>query len=666
MSDRPAPPSCSWRTARPRTRDEILPYYTDIRRGRPPTDEQLADLVARYEAIGGTSSPLAAAHRGPARRTAGGARRSGARRSTTWCLGLKHADADDRGGRRRDRGRASAASSGWCSHRTSRLLDRPVHRPGPAAAEPHGIGVAGIDSWAVEPAFVEFLAADSPPGSRDAATPRCCSPRTRCRSASSTAGTRTPPSCGRPPRPSPRRSGCAEWSQWAIAWQSAGRTPEPWLGPDILQVIDELGRQRARRRRGVVVCACGFVADHLEVLYDLDIEAAARAASHGLGFDRTACVNDDPAVMAALAAAGDRRPLRIRADRRRDAPGRRGRRRHRRPRPRPRVLAGARRARRSRHGVRGAGPPGRQDPHVALRRARPRRRGTRRVPRPCARGRPRSPAGSGSATSSVARPGSAAVWWHGLHRIPQGLLLGVPTDVMELARIEAASAGRARSAPATEVLPRTDARRRLDRRVRPGPVRRRGARTSRRSARRQHLRRGHRPVQPRRGPADRRSRRQAPQRADRPAGSAARPPPQRRAGVLRTGGWPRRAGRPRGAVRQHGGAVRPHRRAGGTTLEADGAGWRRRRRARSTPSCSPARRAAARLLRDAAPEAAPACAASTRRRRDGHRGGPRRRWPERLHGAQRLSGAQARCSTWSRRPRSGRRSGPTGGRRRRA
>ena len=52
---------------------------------------------------------------------------------------------------------------------------------------------------------------------------------------------------------------------------------------------------------GVLVCACGFVADHLEVLYDLDIEARGRADGRGLAFARTACVNDDPAVMAALA-----------------------------------------------------------------------------------------------------------------------------------------------------------------------------------------------------------------------------------------------------------------------------------------------------------------------------------------------------------------------------
>jgi ferrochelatase len=51
----------------------------------------------------------------------------------------------------------------------------------------------------------------------------------------------------------------------------------------------------------VVVSAVGFVADHLEVLYDLDVEAAGRAARHGIRFDRTACVNDDPTVIAALA-----------------------------------------------------------------------------------------------------------------------------------------------------------------------------------------------------------------------------------------------------------------------------------------------------------------------------------------------------------------------------
>ena len=97
--------------------------------------------------------------------------------------------------------------------------------------------------------------------------------------------------------------GLTRWSQWSIAWQSAGRTPEPWIGPDILEVLDSFGAQRGTDEPidGVLVSACGFVADHLEVLYDLDIEAAAHAEKMGLAFARTACVNDDAAVMAALA-----------------------------------------------------------------------------------------------------------------------------------------------------------------------------------------------------------------------------------------------------------------------------------------------------------------------------------------------------------------------------
>jgi ferrochelatase len=87
--------------------------------------------------------------------------------------------------------------------------------------------------------------------------------------------------------------------RWSVAWQSAGRTPEPWIGPDILTVIDDLAESG---RDGVLVCPCGFVADHLEVLYDLDIEARRQAEARGLVFERTASMNADPAVLGALAA----------------------------------------------------------------------------------------------------------------------------------------------------------------------------------------------------------------------------------------------------------------------------------------------------------------------------------------------------------------------------
>ena len=294
----------------PRSRDDILAYYTDIRRGRPPTAQQLADLVARYEAIApaGTDilSPLAA-------RTE--AQRVGLQAALDHLdpggyhvtLGLKHAaptveDAVDSlavAGFRRIVGLVLAP------HHSSYSIGQYLGRVR-AAAEPHGIEVTGIDSWATDEAFVAFLSADL--AARLATMPNTIEPdRVKVLFTAHSlpqriidAGDPYPDELRATAEAVAARVGLREWSQWAIAWQSAGRTPEPWLGPDILQVIDDLAA--SEQAEGVVVCACGFVADHLEVLYDLDIEAAARARHHGLAFARTACVNDDPSVMAALAA----------------------------------------------------------------------------------------------------------------------------------------------------------------------------------------------------------------------------------------------------------------------------------------------------------------------------------------------------------------------------
>jgi protoporphyrin/coproporphyrin ferrochelatase len=82
------------------------------------------------------------------------------------------------------------------------------------------------------------------------------------------------------------------------AWQSAGRTPDPWWGPPIEEVLRGLG---AAGRRAVVVCSAGFVADHLEILYDLDIEAKAIAEEAGMVFRRTEMPNDDPAFISLVA-----------------------------------------------------------------------------------------------------------------------------------------------------------------------------------------------------------------------------------------------------------------------------------------------------------------------------------------------------------------------------
>jgi protoporphyrin/coproporphyrin ferrochelatase len=91
------------------------------------------------------------------------------------------------------------------------------------------------------------------------------------------------------------RAGVVDWS---FAFQSASPTGEPWLGPDILEELDELHRRGVRK---VLVAPVGFVSDHLEILWDLDVEARERAASLGLELDRIESLNDDPAFIRALA-----------------------------------------------------------------------------------------------------------------------------------------------------------------------------------------------------------------------------------------------------------------------------------------------------------------------------------------------------------------------------
>ncbi len=87
-------------------------------------------------------------------------------------------------------------------------------------------------------------------------------------------------------------------SDWSFSYQSESDTGEPWLQPDILDHLDEL---RARGVEHVLVCPVGFVSDHLEIRWDLDTEAAARAAELGLRFERIEMPNADPAFVRVLA-----------------------------------------------------------------------------------------------------------------------------------------------------------------------------------------------------------------------------------------------------------------------------------------------------------------------------------------------------------------------------
>ena len=287
----------------PRSKEEILPYYTDIRRGRPPTDEQLQDLTNRYEAIGGLS-PLKQLTED--QRDALQSELDSISPNTFQVfLGLKHASpfieetVTEVVGLGYKKIVGLVLAPHYSSYSIGQYMDRVR-----AVAEPAGVAVSGIDSWAREEAFIDFLANDM--REKLASLPE----RTKVLFTAHSLPQRIID--GGDPYPEELRAtaelvaekvGLTRWSDWSIAWQSAGRTPEPWIGPDILEVIDSFVAQSASGEPidGVLVSACGFVADHLEVLFDLDIEAAKHAESHGIAFARTACVNANPSVMAALA-----------------------------------------------------------------------------------------------------------------------------------------------------------------------------------------------------------------------------------------------------------------------------------------------------------------------------------------------------------------------------
>ncbi len=282
----------------PRTPDDVEAYYTHIRRGRPPTEELLAELKGRYDAIGGIS-PLAALTE--AQRSALAAALE-QRQPGGWvvALGQKHAAPfiED--------GIAELAAAGvrdvvglvLAPHYSGFSVGQYQQRAEDAASE-HGLTLHRIDQWHTEPAYVAFLAS----AVRDA---RATLPERH--KVLFTAHSLPERVLADDPYPDLLREsaalvadevGLSPWPEWALAWQSAGRTPEPWRGPDVLEVIRDLAATGATD--GVLVCAQGFTADHLEVLYDLDIEAAGLAGELGLAFARTRSLNADPDVMGALA-----------------------------------------------------------------------------------------------------------------------------------------------------------------------------------------------------------------------------------------------------------------------------------------------------------------------------------------------------------------------------
>ncbi len=283
----------------PRDREDVAAYYTDVRRGRPPTPELLAELVARYDAIGGTF-PMRAHTEAQCRGIAEALERLAPGRYLVR-LGQKHARPTV------EEGVADLHAAGvrgvvglvMAPHFSGASIGQYAARAAAAGArlEPP-LPVRTVESWHTLPAYVDFLATSVAHSQRslgDLGPAEVVFTAHALPLRAVEGGDPYPDELRQTAGAVAARTGSDCWS---VAWQSAGRTPEPWTGPDVLDVLRE---RSAAGARAVVVCPCGFTADHLEVAYDLDIEARRVAESLGLAFRRTASVNADPAVMSGLA-----------------------------------------------------------------------------------------------------------------------------------------------------------------------------------------------------------------------------------------------------------------------------------------------------------------------------------------------------------------------------
>ncbi len=277
----------------PASLEEVESYYTHIRGGRPPSAELLAELVERYRAIGGRSPLPEITRRQAAALEAALAARGCA---VQVCVGMRHAPPfiGDVVREMAATGIRRAVGLALAPHYSRLSVGAYVEAA--EQARPPGLALTFIPSWGDHPGFLAAVAARL----RAAAQRFTAAPYVVFTAHSLPERIRIwddpyPEEVSRSAAGAARLAGLR---RWAVAYQSAGRTPEPWLGPDL---VSTLGRLRTEGEREILICPIGFVADHLEVLYDIDVEAQEVAARLGLRLERTAMPNDSPDFIAALA-----------------------------------------------------------------------------------------------------------------------------------------------------------------------------------------------------------------------------------------------------------------------------------------------------------------------------------------------------------------------------
>jgi protoporphyrin/coproporphyrin ferrochelatase len=281
----------------PNGADDLPSYLADVLHGHPPSPAMVAEYVRRYEQIGGSpQNRILASLREKLERRLG---RDGAGRRVF--LGVKHGhpalrdvipEAARAGFRHLVAVPTSPYASTWISE---------PYRDGVAEgirASPTPIEVDVRFDWHLDPNWIGYwsrairgeLAARPDPSTTVLLSAHSLPQRMRDRG---------------DPYPEILRETSdaiardARLDRWSFTFQSAGNTTEPWLGPDITDVLLDWQRRGSSRP---LIASFGFVFDHLEVLYDLDVVVREFATRHGIEYRRVPMPNDADEVVEALAA----------------------------------------------------------------------------------------------------------------------------------------------------------------------------------------------------------------------------------------------------------------------------------------------------------------------------------------------------------------------------
>jgi ferrochelatase len=270
----------------PSSLDEMPEYLTLVRGGRPPSDELLREMRENYAAIGGRSpltditqaqAAVLSTKLGPEIPVAVGMR--------NWTPFIKDALAElAAAGVTRVIGIPMAPQFSTLS--VKKYIDSA------ATAPPPGMQFEAIESFHLHPllidAFAERVRAAQPKSDELVIFTAHALPVRVIES-----GDRYADEVAETARAVADRTGV---TRYTLAFQSAGRTPEPWIGPELSQVIDD----RSVNIRKFLVVPIGFVCDHTEILFDIDVQAAQVAREFSTTLRRTESLNTSPTFIAML------------------------------------------------------------------------------------------------------------------------------------------------------------------------------------------------------------------------------------------------------------------------------------------------------------------------------------------------------------------------------